>query len=70
MTLAFLNIGTTEMIFILAIGLGLIIAVANYGRNTALGYWGTLLLAIFSSPIVAFVVAAVLRSKGKKQLVN
>ena len=55
-------IGLSE-IFVIIIGLlilSIVIylywAVANYGRNTALGFWGSLVLAIFTSPIMAYFI--------------
>jgi hypothetical protein len=38
-------------------------AVGNYGRDTVLGYWGTLLLAFLSTPIVALIIVAIIRSR-------
>lgn len=55
-------IGLTE-IFVIILGLiicSIIIyfygAVANYGRNTSLGYYGSLFLAIITSPIIAYFI--------------
>jgi hypothetical protein len=48
-------LGIAEILLIL-ICLALIIAVANYGKDTALGYWGTVVLALFTSPLVAFLI--------------
>ncbi len=33
----------------------LINAVGNYGKDTILGYWGSVLLAIFTTPLTAFI---------------
>jgi len=50
---------------ILVIVLGLLICsiviyiyltVANYGKNTSLGFGGSLLLAVFTSPVVAYFI--------------
>lgn len=65
MTLAFLNIGVPELLIVLVFGFFLLIAIGNYGRNTALGYWGSVLLAIFTTPLIAFLVILVLRRKKK-----
>lgn len=55
-------IGISEILIII---LGLLIcsiviylywAVASYGRNTSLGFGGSLLLAIFTSPIIAYFI--------------
>ncbi|RZL46117.1 MAG: hypothetical protein EOP00_15975 [Pedobacter sp.] len=43
-------------ILITAIALLLLWAVVNYGKNTVLGIWGTLGLAIFTTPIIAFII--------------
>ena len=66
MTLAFIDIGAQELILILLI-LILIISVARYGKNTALGYWGTILLALFASPLIALIVVLILRRRTVKQ---
>jgi hypothetical protein len=62
MTLAFLDIGGFEFILIL-LWLVLIIALGKYGKKTALGYYGSILLAIFTTPLVAFIVIIILRNK-------
>jgi hypothetical protein len=59
----FVNVGTAEFTIILLIALALIVGIGNYGRNTALGYWGSVLLAIFSTPLVAFAVIFFLKSR-------
>jgi len=50
---------------ILVIVLGLLVcaiiiylywAVADYGRNTSLGFGGSLLLSIFTSPVIAYLL--------------
>ena len=66
MTLAFIDIGAQELIIILLI-LILIIPLAKYGKDTALGYWGTVLLAIFASPLIALIVVFVLRRRTVKE---
>jgi uncharacterized membrane protein len=63
MLLTFLNLGSVE-IGILLFLLLVIIAIGNYGKNTALGYWGSVLLALVSTPVVAFIVILVLRSRN------
>jgi hypothetical protein len=64
MTFAYLGIGVPEMIFIV-MGVLFIIAVGNYGRDTQLGYLGSVLLAIITSPIVAFIVIYYLKYREK-----
>lgn len=61
MKLAFLNIGSYELI-LLVVAILLIAAVGQYGKNTALGYWGSILLAIFTTPVVAFIVITILKA--------
>jgi ABC-type transport system involved in multi-copper enzyme maturation permease subunit len=62
MILAFLNMGAAEILVVL-IGLILIIALGNYGRNTALGYWGSILLSIIVTPVIAFFIISYLKRK-------
>jgi len=56
------TIGTSEILtiiiglLILSIIIYLYWAVANYGRNTSLGYYGSLFLAIITSPIIAYFI--------------
>lgn len=47
--------GTTE-ILILLIAVLIFWSVANFGKNTSLGFWGSLLLAIFTTPVIAFFI--------------
>jgi hypothetical protein len=63
MTLAFLNIGIFEIVIILAIIITMVIAIGNYGKRTALGYGGSVLLSILATPLTAFIVISVLRIK-------
>jgi len=67
MTLAFLNLGFPELILVGGLGLLLIIAIGNYGRNTALGYTGSIILAIFSTPIVAFLIISIIKGRENKR---
>lgn len=60
MTLAYMNLGTAEIILIL-VAFIFILVIGNYGRHTALGYWGSVLLAILSTPVVAFIIISILR---------
>lgn len=62
MQLTFLNLGTPE-IFLILIALLLIIWIGHYGKNTALGYSGSVVLAILGTPLVALIVIAVLKAK-------
>lgn len=66
MTIAYMNIGGPEIILLIFV-LFAIIAIGNYGRNTQLGYWGSVLLCLFSSPIIGFAVVYYLRSRMKVQ---
>jgi hypothetical protein len=65
MLLTFLNLGTTEIV-IFSLLLLIIIAIGNYGKNTALGYWGSVLLSVLSSPVVAFIIILILRARKSK----
>ena len=40
MKLSFINIGGQEVVLIGIIVLIIFVAIGNYGKNTALGYWG------------------------------
>lgn len=64
MILTFLNLGIIEIVFVL-ITLLIIIAVGNYGKNTALGYWGSVLLSVLSTPLVAFIIISILKSRSR-----
>lgn len=68
MTLAYINASGTEIIFIISYFL-LIIWAGDYGRNTVLGYWGTIMIGLFASPLLAFAIVYILRS-SKSQLFN
>lgn len=62
MNFVLLNLGAIEII-IFVVALLLILALGNYGRNTALGYWGSILLALVSTPIIAFIVISVIKTR-------
>lgn len=64
MLLTFFNLGTPEMVIILIILL-VIMAVGNYGKNTALGYWGSVLLSILSTPLVAFIIISIIKFRAR-----
>ena len=63
MTLLFIDIGVSEALLIFLV-LILVIAVGNYGKGTQLGYWGTIVLALLTSPIIAFIVVLFLKRKA------
>ncbi|MDB5156769.1 MAG: hypothetical protein JWR50_1476 [Mucilaginibacter sp.] len=67
MTLAFFDFGITEILLIV-LDIILIIWVAQLGKNTALGYFSTLLIAIFGSPILALIVVLILKNRSSKQI--
>jgi hypothetical protein len=60
MKLAFLNIGGAEIILVI-VAILLIVAIGRYGKESALGYWGSILLAIFTTPVIAFIVITFLK---------
>lgn len=64
MLLTFLNIGIPEIVLMLIILL-IIMAVGNYGKNTALGYWGSVLLSVLSTPLVAFIIISIIKSRSR-----
>lgn len=61
MVVGFLSIDATSLIVVLAIYFLFVHLVGSYGRNTALGYWGSVLVAVFTTPVTAFVVITILR---------
>jgi hypothetical protein len=61
MALAFLNLGTSEVLLLSVIFLIIIFPIGYYGKNTQLGYWGSILLALLSTPVVAFIIISILR---------
>ncbi len=63
MALAYLNVSGTEVIFIISYFL-LIIWAGHYGRNTVLGYWGTIMIGLFASPLLAFTIVYILNRKS------
>ena len=65
MILAFM--GTGELLLIL-VGVIIIIALGNYGKDTALGYWGSILLSIIVTPLIAFFVISYLKRKEGSRL--
>lgn len=63
-TSAFLNMGASEFFIVIVFGFALLFAVANYGRNTSLGLFGSLLLAIITSPLIAFFIIYIFFKKN------
>jgi hypothetical protein len=45
----------------------LILGVSNYGKDTALGYRGSLLLTLLSTPVVAFIIISFLKIRSREQ---
>jgi uncharacterized membrane protein YkgB len=62
--IAFLNLRGFELIIVI-VGILMLFAVANYGRDTQLGYLGSLLLAIITSPILAFIIIYYLKYRAR-----
>jgi len=56
--------GFIEILFIL-VGIFILLAVANYGKNTSLGYFGSLLLAILTTPLIAFFIILLFFKKDR-----
>lgn len=63
MNLPFMNLGMTEL-GILSVILLFVVALGNYSRNTALGYWGSVLLAFLGSPLGAFLIITYLKLRS------
>ncbi|TSJ43787.1 hypothetical protein FO440_06255 [Mucilaginibacter corticis] len=64
MTLAFFDFGILEVLLIV-LDIILIIWVARLGKDTALGYFGTLLIAIFGSPLLALIIILILKTRRR-----
>ncbi len=47
---------TIAEIILVLIGFLFIYGVAQFGRNTSLGFWGSLFLAIITTPVIAFII--------------
>lgn len=62
MRITFSNLQGPE-IGLIAVILIFVIALGNYGRNTALGYWGSILLTFLSTPLGAFIIIYILRAR-------
>jgi hypothetical protein len=62
--IAFLNLRGFELMIVI-VGILMLFAVANYGRDSQLGYFGSLLLAVFTSPILAFIVIYYLKYRAR-----
>ncbi len=56
--------GIIEILVIL-VGIAILLAVASYGKNTSLGYFGSLLLAIFTTPLIAFFIILIFFKKDR-----
>ncbi|SMC94518.1 hypothetical protein [Pedobacter nyackensis] len=65
MTLATFGLGGGEVL-IIVLALFFIIALGNYGKNTVFGYWGSVLLAIVTTPLIAFAILAYVKYKAAK----
>lgn len=63
MSLAFLNISPPEIVLIFLTLIVVVMGIGNYGRYTALGYRGSVLLTILTTPLVAFIVIGILRRR-------
>lgn len=66
----FLNLGPGEIIIIPLLCLLIFFIferIGNYGKDTALGYWGSILLAVTVSPVAAFLI--ILFIKGRRDSV-
>lgn len=65
MELAFLNIGSAEIILII-VAIIFIIVIGRYGQDTVFGYWGSILLAIFTTPLIAFIILSILKANKRR----
>jgi len=65
MTLAFLDIGGVEFTLIILIALAVFWSIGNYGKDTALGYRGSVLLSMLLTPLVALAIIRIIKSRSK-----
>jgi ABC-type transport system involved in multi-copper enzyme maturation permease subunit len=62
-----MELGYTEIILI-ALTVLILFGVGNYGRDTRLGYTGSVLLACLVTPLVAYIILAYMkRSEAEKR---
>lgn len=50
-----------------ALYLGLAILVGNFGKTTALGYWGALLISLLVSPLAGFIIVILFRRQRMRK---
>jgi hypothetical protein len=62
MTLALHGLGAQEVLLII-VSLLFVVLLGNYGKNTVFGYWGSVLLAMFTTPIIAFIILYYVKNK-------
>ncbi|MES3018063.1 MAG: hypothetical protein V4721_09800 [Bacteroidota bacterium] len=62
MTLAFFGISGAEFPLILA-AVVIIMSIGNYGRDTQLGYKGTVILCLLASPLLGFAIVYFLKAR-------
>lgn len=65
MTLALNGLGVQEVLLII-VSLMFIVLLGNYGKNIVFGYWGSVLLAMFTTPIIAFIILYYVKNKTAK----
>jgi phosphate/sulfate permease len=63
MAVAYMNTSRPDFILLLIGAVIAVLAIGQYGRKTQLGYTGSILISIFASPIIGFVVVYYLRSR-------
>lgn len=54
-------------IVLLALAILLVWAMGNYGKATRLGFFGSVVLAILTTPIIAFFILSILKGLEKKK---
>lgn len=41
----------------------ILVAIGNYGKDTPLGYWGSILVSLVGTPVLALIVITILKSR-------
>lgn len=68
MLLDFVNFGIWEIIiitFVIFVAFFIFEQIGKYGEDTALGFWGSVLLAVFVSPIAALLIIFIIKPRKR-----
>ncbi|WP_448634451.1 hypothetical protein [Pedobacter panaciterrae] len=64
----FASIGTGEIVLIL-VAIAMLWALGRYGRDTRIGFGGAILLGLFLTPLIAFIIIYYLKPARLKRQV-